>query len=92
MTITRILGLVLLLVLLTRLLPLLAPILGEHWRQRTRRLIVTLDVAGGLIVLVIIGSVLLRGDVLSALLVAVLGLPVFWGAYRALPAWWRGID
>lgn len=89
---TRFLGLVLLLVLLTRLLPLLSPVFGKQWQRASRRLIVTLDVAGGLIVVLIAGSVLLRGEVLGALLVLLLGIPVFIGAYRALPGWWRGTD
>jgi predicted permease len=90
MTITRLLALVLIIMLALRLLPLVLPLLGERWRQTGRRLAATIDVAGGLIVLGLTLLTLLRGERLGALLLALLGIPVFIGAYRALPAWWRG--
>lgn len=90
MTITRLLALVLLFVLLTRLAPLLLPFARPAWRRTLRMLGVTVDVAGSLVMLVVIGSVLLRGSVLGALLLVAISVPVFIGTYRALPAWWRG--
>ncbi len=87
---TRLFAVCLALVLAARLLPLLAWIGGAQWRQFVNRMTVTLDVAGGLIILVIVLSVLARGEPLGALLLALIGTPVFIGTYRALPSWWRG--
>ncbi|HEX6290901.1 MAG TPA: hypothetical protein VFZ66_17080 [Herpetosiphonaceae bacterium] len=90
MTLTRLLGFCLALVLFARLLPMLAWLGGERWRRSMQRLTITVDVAGGFILLAIVLSVLLRGEPLGALLLAVIGIPVFIGTYRALPSWWRG--
>lgn len=90
MTLTRLLGFTLAFVLLLRLLPLIGPLLGPRPKRMLAHLAITIDVAGGLIVLGIVLLVLVRGEPLGALLLALIGLPVFWGAYRALPAWWRG--
>lgn len=92
MTITRLLGLALLVVLLARLLPAIVPSIWPGWRAQARRLQVTIDVAGGLIIGAIVVLVLVRGDTLGGLLLLLIGLPVFWGTLRALPAWWRGHD
>jgi hypothetical protein len=88
--VTRLFAFCLALVLFARLLPLVAWAGGAQWRRFVQRLAVTVDVAGGLIVLVIVLSLLARGEPLGALLLAVIGIPVFIGTYRALPSWWRG--
>ena len=67
-------------------------LLGPRWRKSARRIADTVDIAGGIVLLVIIGSVLLRGRPLAALILALIGIPVFLGTYRALPSWWRGYD
>lgn len=90
MSLSRLLALALIVLLALRLLPLVLPLLGPRWQQTGRRLATTIDVAGGLIVLGLVLLTLLRGEPLGALLLALLGIPVFIGAYRALPAWWRG--
>lgn len=90
MTITRLFALALLFVLLTQLAPLLLPFARPAWRRTLRALGVTVDVAGSVIMLVIIGSVLARGSLLGAALLTAISVPVFVGTYRALPAWWRG--
>lgn len=90
MSITRLLALTLALVLALRLLPIVLPLFGERWRQAGHRLANTVDVAGGLIVLGLVLLTLLRGERLGALLLALIGIPVFIGTYRALPGWWRG--
>jgi hypothetical protein len=87
---SRLLALCLLFVLFARLLPLLAWLGGAQWRRFVHRTSSTVDVAGGLILLVIVLSVLARGEPLGALLLALIGIPVFLGTYRALPSWWRG--
>jgi hypothetical protein len=87
---SRLLALALLFVLVARLLPLLAWLGGAEWRRFVQRMTTTVDVAGGLILLVIVLSVLARGEPLGALLLALIGIPVFLGTYRALPSWWRG--
>jgi hypothetical protein len=70
-------------------MPLLA-MFKPQLRQQLLRFQVVIDVAGGLIVLIIAGSVWWRGRPDIALLLLVLGIPVFIGAWRALPAWWYG--
>jgi|GEM_PF-6595209 len=94
MSFTRLLGLALGVVLVLRLLPLIMPLLnpifGDRWRQVALKLTVIVDVAGGFILLLIVLSVWLRGEPLGALILAVIGIPVFIGTYRALPQWWRG--
>lgn len=87
---TRFLALALLFVLLLRVLPLLVPFMGLRWQESAAKLRVTIDVAGGLILGLIIGSLALRGEPLGALVLTLIGIPVFIGMYRALPAWWRG--
>jgi hypothetical protein len=90
MSVTRLLAFCLVFVLLARLLPIVAWLGGARWRQTMQRLTVTVDVAGGFILLVIVLSVLARGEPVGALVLAVIGTPVFIGMYRALPSWWRG--
>jgi hypothetical protein len=92
MTITRLLAIVFGALLVLRFLaPVFTPFV-PHMRQKTRQMQIVIDVAGGVILLVIIGSVWWRGRPEVAALLAVLGIPVFIGAYRALPAWWLGND
>lgn len=90
MTITRLLGIVFALVFAVRLCMPLFVVFKPQLRQHMRQLQVVIDVAGGLILLIIAGSVWWRGRPDVALLVLVLGIPVFIGAWRALPAWWYG--
>lgn len=90
MPINRLIGLILAIMLLLRLLPLVLALFGERWRLAGRRLANTIDVAGGLIVLGLVLLTLVRGEPRGALVLALLGIPVFIGTYRALPAWWRG--
>lgn len=92
MTVTRLLGIIFLILLLLRVLPAVAPLFGARWRQLGRRMAVVVDVAGGLIMLIIAASLLLRGEILGAALLMLIAIPVFIGTYRALPAWWRGWD
>ncbi len=87
---TRLLGIVFGAVLVVRLCMPLFAIFKPQLRQQLRRLQVVIDVAGGLVLLIIAGSVWWRGRPEVALLVLLLGIPVFIGAWRALPAWWRG--
>jgi hypothetical protein len=87
---TRLLGIACGVVLVLRFcMPLLA-MFKPQLRQQLLRFQVVIDVAGGLIVLIIAGSVWWRGRPDIALLLLVLGIPVFIGAWRALPAWWYG--
>ncbi len=86
----RIIAIPLILILGARLIALLGPLLGERWRRAARRWITATDVAGGAIMVALIGLMLWRGEPLAAALLALIGVPVFIGAYRALPAWWRG--
>lgn len=90
MTPTRLIGLTLALVLVLRILPAVTPFLGPQWRGFGRKLGVVIDVAGGLIILAIATSAWLRGNAFVGLIVLALGIPVFVGTCRALPAWWRG--
>jgi hypothetical protein len=90
MTITRLLGIVFGVALALRLCMPLFAVLKPQLRQQLRQFQVVIDVAGGLILLIIAGSVWWRGRPDVALLVLVLGIPVFIGAWRALPAWWHG--
>jgi hypothetical protein len=90
MTITRLIAFCFGALLILRLL---APVIGlfaPRLRQKIQQQQVVIDVAGGVILLVIIGTVWWRGRPEIALLLAVLSIPVFIGAYRALPAWWWG--
>ena len=87
---TRLLGIAFGVVLVLRFcMPLLA-MFKPQLRQQLLRFQVVIDVAGGLIVLIIAGSVWWRGRPDIALLLLVLGIPVFIGAWRALPTWWYG--
>jgi hypothetical protein len=87
---TRLIAFPLLLILGVRVLALLSPIFGEGWRRGVQRWTVALDVAGGAIMLALVGLMLWRGEPLAALLIALISIPVLIGMYRALPAWWRG--
>jgi Na+/alanine symporter len=90
MTITRLLGIVFGVVLVVRFCMPLFAVFKPQIRQQLRQLQVVIDVAGGLVLLIIAGSVWWRGRPEVALLVLLLGIPVFIGAWRALPAWWYG--
>ncbi len=90
LAVLRLLALPLLLVLIVRLLLLAAPLLGPRQRQALQNMAVAIDVAGGLIMVLLIVVQLLRREWLGAALIAFLAVPVFIGAYRALPAWWWG--
>lgn len=87
---TKLLAFSLVFVLIAKLLPLVAWLGGAEWRRFVHRLTTTVDVAAGLILIIIVLSVLVRGERLGALLLALIGIPVFLGTYRALPSWWRG--
>lgn len=87
---TKLLAFSLVFVLIAKLLPLVAWLGGAEWRSFVHRLTTTVDVAAGFILIIIVLSVLVRGERLGALLLAVIGIPVFLGTYRALPSWWRG--
>lgn len=87
---SKVLALGLLFVLVAKLLPLVAWLGGAEWRRFVQRMTTTVDVAAGFILVIIVLSVLLRGEPLGALLLAAIGIPVFLGTYRALPSWWRG--
>ncbi len=86
----RLLAIPLLLLLVARLLPLAGPFLGVRRRRSIENMAVAIDVAGGLIMVLLIVVQLLRREWLGAVLIALLGVPVFIGTYRALPAWWWG--
>ncbi len=90
MTITRLLIFGFGALLLLRLSAPLITIFVPQLRRRFQQMQVVIDVAGALILVIIIASVWWRGRPEVALLLAALGIPVFIGAYRALPAWWRG--
>ena len=90
MTIVRLLAIAFGALLLLRLFTPIIVLFVPHLREKLHHTQVVLDVAGSLILLLIIGSVWWRGRPEIALLVAVFGIPVFIGTYRALPAWWRG--
>ncbi len=89
---TRLLVIPLLVVLLARLLPVLGLVLGPGMRRSLQNMAVAIDVAGGVIMLLLIGVQLVYRQWLGAALLGVLGIPVFVGTYRALPAWWYGSD
>jgi hypothetical protein len=86
----RIIVIPLVLILGVRLIALLGPLLGERWQRGVRRWITATDVAGGAIMIALIVIMLWRGEPLAAALLALIGVPVWIGTYRALPAWWRG--
>ncbi len=88
MTITRLFALLVAVVLLLRLLSVVLPLIAPSAKDSIRRMVVSIDVVGGLIMLLLVGLMLYLGDALSALLLALLGIPIFIGAYRALPEWW----
>ncbi len=88
MTITRLFALLAAVVLLFRLLAVVLPIITPSAKDSIRRMVVSIDVVGGLIMLLLVALMLYLGDTLSALLLAVLGIPIFIGAYRAFPEWW----
>jgi hypothetical protein len=75
-----------LLVLLSRIAPYVVP----GWRARLLRFQVALDIAGGLIVIALIVLHLAQGEEFDALVLVLLGIPIWLGAYRSFPAWWRG--
>lgn len=85
-------GLIALLIIkvLPYLAPIVAPWLGPHVQRRLLRLQTTVDVAGGLILIILIAVQLVYGNVINAVVLALIGLPIFVGTYRALPGWWRG--
>lgn len=86
----RLIAIALALIIGVRLMAWLGPLLGARWQRSVRRWITALDVAGGAIMIALIGLMLWRGEMLSAGLLALLAIPVLIGTYRALPAWWRG--
>lgn len=86
----RLLTIPLLLLLVARLLPLAGPLLGPGQRRALQNMAVVIDVAGGLIMVLLVVVQLLQREWLGAGLIALLGVPVFTGAYRALPTWWWG--
>ncbi len=88
MTIMRLFAFILAFALLLRLLAVVLPIIAPSTQRSIRRMVVSIDVVGGLIMLLLVGLMLYLGDPLSALLLAVLGIPIFIGAYRAFPEWW----
>jgi hypothetical protein len=89
---TRLLVIPLLVVLLARLLPVIGLILSTNMRRSLQNMAVAIDVAGGFIMLLLIGIQLFFQQWLGAALLGVLGIPVFIGTYRALPAWWYGSE
>jgi uncharacterized YccA/Bax inhibitor family protein len=90
MTLTRILALGFTLVLLVRLASSVLPVIMPGSRLFLRRMTVSIDIAGGFIMLLLIGFTLWRGEPITALLLAAIGIPIFLGAYRSLPEWWWG--
>lgn len=89
---TRLLVIPLVVILLARLLPIIGMVLSPSMRRSIQNMVVAIDVAGGFIMLLLIGVQLFFQQWLGALLLGVLGIPVFIGTYRALPAWWYGSD
>ena len=87
---TRLLVIPLLVILLARLLPIIGVVLSPGARRSIQNMVVAIDVAGGLIMVLLIGVQLFFQQWVGALLLGVLGIPVFIGTYRALPAWWYG--
>jgi hypothetical protein len=87
-TIIRLFALLVVFVLLLRVLAVILPIIAPSTQRSIRRMVVSVDVVGGLIMLLLVGLMVYLGEPLSALLLAVLGIPLFIGAYRALPEWW----
>ncbi len=92
MTITRLLGIGFGALLLLRLSAPLLVLFMPQLRQKFQQMQVILDVSGGLIVLLIAGSLWWRDRPEIAIVLLLLGIPVFIGAYRALPAWWWGTE
>ena len=86
----RLLTIPLALLLLVRLLPLLRPLLSVQQHRALQNMVSGIDVAGGAIMLVLIGYQLYRREWLGAVLIGVLAVPVLIGSYRALPGWWWG--
>jgi sorbitol-specific phosphotransferase system component IIBC len=92
MTPTRLIGLLLILVLITRLLPLLSPFLSARLRAAVRRYQLATDLVGGAVMIGLIAVQLAYRNYVNAIVLLLLGVPVFWGSWKALPAWWRGED
>ncbi len=84
----RLFALILALILFLRLLSAVLPVIAPNTQRSIRRIVVSIDVVGGLIMLLLVGFMLMQDEPLSALLLALLGIPLFIGAYRALPEWW----
>lgn len=80
----------LLAVLITRLLPLLSPFLNARLRAAVRRYQLATDLVGGAVMIVLIAVHLAYRNYVNAIVLLLLGLPVFWGSWKAVPAWWRG--
>ncbi len=57
----------------------------ERWRA-------TLDVAGGLIMLILIAVQAARREWVGVALLSLLGMPVFIGMYKSFPLWWFGSE
>ena len=90
MMITRLLGIGFGALLLLRLAAPLLVLFMPQLRKKFQQMQVILDVSGGLIILLIAGSLWWRGRPEIAIVLLLLGIPVFIGAYHALPAWWWG--
>ena len=86
----RVIGIAATILLVVRLLPLLRPFISPQQHRALRNMVSGLDVAGGIIMLGLVGYQLYRRQWLGALLIAVLAVPVLIGTWRALPAWWWG--
>ncbi len=85
---TKFFAFILVLVLGLRVLSVVLPIVAPSTKHTLRRTVVSLDIVGGLIMLLMVGAMVWLGEPWSALLLAVLGIPLFIGAYRAFPEWW----
>ena len=88
----RLLTIPLALLLLVRLLPLLRPLLSVQQHRALQNMVSGIDVAGGALMLALVGYELYQREWLGATLLAVLAVPVLIGTYRALPGWWWGAD
>jgi hypothetical protein len=88
----RLLAIPLALILVVRLLWVFEPLMSTSMRLAVKRWRATIDVAGGLIMLVLIVIQAIRGEWLGVGLLTLLGIPVFIGMYQSLPLWWYGTE
>lgn len=84
MPLKRALTIALIAALLLRLLPIVAPIVWPGFRQSVDRLRFRADIGTAAVMAALVVAMLARHEPAYAALVAILSIPAFYGAFRAL--------